>query len=73
MYVATPEDTILAKLRWYRAGHETSNTQWNDVLGVLGTSGNYLDAEHLRTWAERLGVLDLLQRALDDVQEEFDL
>ena len=73
VYVATPEDTILAKLRWYRAGHETSNTQWNDVLGVLGTSCNYLDAEHLRTWAERLGVLDLLQRALDDVQEEFDL
>ncbi len=73
VYVATAEDTILAKLRWYRVGHETSNTQWNDVLGVLGTSGNSLDAEYLRTWAERLGVLDLLQRALDDVQEEFDL
>lgn len=71
--VATAEDTILAKLRWYRAGQETSNTQWNDVLGILGTSRNSLDAEYLHMWAEKLGVMDLLQRALDDVQEESDL
>jgi hypothetical protein len=73
VYVATAEDTILAKLRWYRAGHETSNTQWNDVLGILGTSRNSLDAAYLRTWAEKLGVMDLLQRALGDVQEDSDL
>jgi predicted nucleotidyltransferase len=73
VYVATAEDTVLAKLRWYRAGHETSNTQWNDVLGVLGTSHNSLDLEYLHTWADKLGVEDLLQRALDDVQEESDL
>ena len=73
VYVASAEDTIMAKLRWYRAGHETSNTQWNDVLGVLGTSRNSLDSEYLRVWAQRLDVADLLQRALKDVQEESDL
>jgi hypothetical protein len=73
VYVATAEDTVLAKLRWYRAGRETSNTQWNDVLGVLGTSRISLDLEYLHTWAEKLGVADLLQKALDDVQEESDL
>lgn len=73
VYVATAEDTILAKLRWYRAGNETSNTQWNDVLGILGTSRNSLDAEYLRTWAEELDLSDLLQRAWNDVQEESDL
>lgn len=72
VYVATAEDTTLAKLRWYRAGHETSNTQWSDVLGVLATSHNSLDAEYLHTWAERLGVMDLLQRAWADVQEDSD-
>jgi hypothetical protein len=70
VYVASAEDTVLAKLRWYRAGNETSNTQWTDVLGVLGTSRSGLDFEYLRMWAEKLGVADLLQRALDDVQEE---
>ena len=72
VYVATAEDTVLAKLQWYRASHETSNTQWNDVLGVLGTSRS-LDLQYLRTWAINLAVADLLQKALDDVQEELDL
>ena len=73
LYIATAEDTVLAKLRWYRAGHETSSTQWNDVLGVLGTSRSSLDLEYLHTWASKLGIEDLLQRALDDVGEESDL
>ena len=73
VYVASAEDTILAKLRWYRAGHETSNTQWNDVLGVLGVCRGSLDVEYLRTWADKLGVPDLLQKALNDVQEDSDL
>jgi predicted nucleotidyltransferase len=73
LYVASAEDTVLAKLRWYRAGHETSNTQWNDVLGVLGASGSYLDLEYLHTWASKLGIEDLLQKVLDDIQDESDL
>jgi len=73
LYVATAEDTVLAKLRWYRAGHETSSTQWNDVLGVLGASGSSLDLEYLHTWASKLEIEDLLQKALADVQEESDL
>ena len=73
VYVATAEDTVLAKLRWYQAGQKTSNTQWKDVLGVLGTSRSSLDTEYLRIWAERLDVADLLQTALDEVGEESDL
>ena len=70
VYVATAEDTILAKLLWYIAGHEISNVQWSDVLGVLATSRNTLDYEYLRTWAEKLQVTDLLHKALEDVQED---
>jgi hypothetical protein len=73
LYVASAEDTVLAKLRWYRAGHETSNTQWNDVLGVLGASASSLDLEYLHTWASKLGIEDLLKKALDDIQGESDL
>ena len=29
-FVASPEDTILAKLEWYRLGGETSARQWRD-------------------------------------------
>ncbi len=29
------EDTLLAKLEWYRMGGEVSERQWRDVLGVM--------------------------------------
>jgi len=62
--VATAEDTILRKLEWYRAGGETSERQWNDLRGVLKTSGAQLDLEYLRHWAPHLKVDDLLERLL---------
>lgn len=70
VYVATAEDTILAKLQWYRSGNATSNTQWNDVVGVLATSKGNLDLKYLRAWAEKLGLNDLLEKALAEVRED---
>src|SRR5690348_423664 len=64
VYVATVEDTILAKLRWYRASQESSNTQWKDVIGMLATSRNSLDLPYLHAWSDKLGLTDLLQKAL---------
>jgi hypothetical protein len=60
--VASPEDTILRKLEWYRAGGENSERQWNDLRGVLKVSGAQLDREYLRQWAQHLRVEDLLER-----------
>jgi hypothetical protein len=62
--VATAEDTVLNKLRWYRAGGETSERQWNDLRGIVQVSGARLDLAYLNTWAPRLGVADLLERLL---------
>lgn len=70
VFVATAEDTILAKLRWYRAGHETSSNQWNDVIGILGTSLHTLDFQYLHDWAKELELTDLFEKALNEVREE---
>lgn len=67
-YVATAEDTILAKLKWYRSGGETSNTQWRDILGIIGAQGKDLDENYLRTWADKLNVRDLLERVLEEAR-----
>ena len=61
---ASPEDTILSKLEWYRMGGEISERQWRDVLGVLKTRFEQLDIPYLRKWAKELNVEDLLERAL---------
>ena len=63
-YFSTAEDIILAKLEWFRAGGETSERQWRDIMGVLDLQGDRLDFEYLQTWATKLGILDLLQRAI---------
>jgi hypothetical protein len=68
VYVATAEDTVLAKLRWYRLGDHVSNNQWTDVVGVIGTSGDILDVDYMRSWAEKLGVGDLLEKAFEEAR-----
>lgn len=68
VYVATAEDTVLAKLRWYRLGDHVSNNQWTDVVGIIGTSGDTLDVDYMRSWAEKLGVGDLLEKAFEEVR-----
>lgn len=62
--VASPEDVVLHKLKWYRKGGETSERQWLDVLGVLKVQADRLDRDYMRSWARRLGVEDLLERAV---------
>lgn len=63
-WVASAEDTVLAKLEWFRLGGEVSERQWRDVLGVLKTQGDRIDVSYLRTWAVELGVSDLMEKAL---------
>jgi hypothetical protein len=62
--VAAPEDTLLRKLEWYRAGGGTSERQWNDMRGVLKVSGRTLDYTYMREWAKILNVDDLLEKLL---------
>lgn len=66
---ASPEDTILAKLEWYRLGGEVSERQWRDILGVLKTRAGMLDVSYLQKWADELEVNDLLVRALTELEE----
>lgn len=61
--VASPEDTLLAKLEWYRRGGESSERQWSDIAGLLRVRAGRLDLAYLVDWAEALGVADLLERA----------
>jgi hypothetical protein len=58
------EHILLRKLEWFRRGGETSDRQWRVVLGIIRTQGTRLDRAELATWADRLGVADLLARAI---------
>jgi hypothetical protein len=64
MRVASPEDTVAHKLRWYRLGNGISERQWADAQGVLVVQRGKLDLGYLRETAFALGVSDLLERAM---------
>ena len=65
---ASPEDTILSKLKWFRSGGESSERQWRDILGVLKTSSGKIDVNYLKDWAGELKIADLLERAFKDAE-----
>jgi hypothetical protein len=69
IYVASAEDTILAKLRWYQSGGRVSNHQWTDVIGIIGAAATRLDLDYLHHWAEKLGLTGLLNQAFQETKD----
>ncbi len=67
VWCASPEDTILHKLLWYRSGSKISERQWSDVIGVLRVQAEDLDYTYMTSWAEKIGVQDLLIEAINEV------
>jgi hypothetical protein len=61
VFVASAEDTVLAKLEWARAGE--SERQVRDVIGVLQMRGDELDRGYIERWVDELGLADLWNRA----------
>jgi len=60
--VTTVEDSIIAKLEWFRLTDETSERQWDDVSKLVRLHGGTIDLDYLRTMADSIGVRDLLER-----------
>ena len=57
--VSSPEDTILAKLRWAKLSGG-SEKQFTDALRVYEVQYEELDLVYLRAWAKKLDIETLL-------------
>lgn len=60
-WIATPEDVVLAKLRWRLESR--SETQWRDCVEIAAI--NDLDLSYMRRWGSELGVEGDLADLLD--------
>jgi len=60
VFMATAEDTMLAKLEW--GAGSGSDRQIDDVVAIAGSQE--VDREYLGRWAVELGVVDELEHAL---------
>ena len=65
--VSSPEDTILAKLRWSRLSGG-SRKAYMDALRVYEVQVHRLDQRYLDDWAQRLDVTDLLEALRGDAE-----
>ena len=69
-WVATPEDVVLATLRWRLESRST--VQWRDCAEIAATQ--LLDEEYLWSWADTLGVrsdlTDLLEQTRTATRRE---
>jgi hypothetical protein len=62
LYIATAEDTLLAKLEWARLGQ--SERQILDVVGIIEVSDADLDVAYIESWLDELLVRELWERAV---------
>lgn len=54
VFVASPEDIVIAKLEWAKLG--ASHRQLEDVAAVLRVQGQALDMTYLQKWISELGL-----------------
>ncbi len=66
LYFYSPEDLVVRKLMWFRAGGETPVRQWRDGVGILKVSRETLDRSYVLRAAIERAVEDLLHRAAEE-------
>jgi hypothetical protein len=67
-FIATAEDTIIAKLEWAMAGE--SERQMRDVASILAASGESLDFSYLERWTRQLGLTTAWEQVQSSAQSE---
>lgn len=64
VYFVSPEDLILSKLQWHQETQSTRHLE--DAQSVLKISGKKLDMDYLKQWADKLEVLDILNKIINN-------
>lgn len=62
VFVASPEDTIVAKLEWSKQAGG-SERQRRDVAGIIAAAGGTLDMQHIERWVRDLDLFEEWQAA----------
>lgn len=61
-YIARPEDIIISKMLYYREGG--SEKHLRDITGILKISGDQVDQQDVKKWADELGVSEIWEAIL---------
>jgi len=67
LFVSSPEDTILAKLRWAKLSGG-SMKQFTDAVRVFEVQYGTLDIAYLADWVNALGIADFWRRLQEEAE-----
>ena len=67
LFVPTPEDVIVTKLRWSRRGQRSKDV--DDVRNVIAVQGEELDWDYIHRWCDEHGTRELLGEIRDSIPE----
>jgi hypothetical protein len=56
-FFASPEDTIIKKMEYYREGG--SEKHLRDITGVIKTSNDQINMDYITNWAQRMDLIDI--------------
>jgi len=65
VYIPTPEDVIISKLRWYLRAKRGKD--WDDARDVLAVQQNGLDFDYIRRWCIDHNTLGLFEELLREI------
>ena len=66
LQVCSPEDVIIAKMRFYKEGQSPKHLR--DIAGVLDLQGESLDREYIAKWAQTMKLQEVWQSILDQAK-----
>lgn len=69
VWLPTPEDAVVTKLRWY--GVDKRNKDWDDVRNVIAVQEDRLDWDYIHHWCDLHGSrqhLDAIRQSLVNLQ-----
>jgi len=67
VWISSPEDAILAKLRWLQMAD--TRQHYDDALGVATVQWGNLDLAYLREWADKLSLTENLGQLLREAEQ----
>lgn len=66
VYVHSPEDLILYKLRYFSISEQEKHIR--DIASILNSLGDGLDFEYLQSWIRETGLTNTWQQVLEEVR-----
>ena len=68
VWLPTPEDVVIAKLRWSKLGKRTKDT--DDARNVIAVQANRLDWEYIHRWCDEHGTRELLEQVRASIPDD---